>query len=35
MAKHYGRLRIFLLRRVQGESGPTVLGDIERLPVAT
>ncbi len=34
MAKHYGRLRIFLLRRVSGETGPTVLGDIERAPIA-
>jgi class 3 adenylate cyclase len=31
MAKHYGRLRIFLLRRIcGGEAGPAVLGDIER-----
>ena len=29
MAKHYGRLRMFLLRRADGE-GPAVLGDIER-----
>ena len=33
MAKHYGRLRMFLLRRVRGESGPSVLGDIERPPL--
>jgi hypothetical protein len=30
MAKHYGRLRMFLLRRVRGGEGPAVLGDIER-----
>ena len=31
MAKQYGRLRIFPLRRVYGgETGPAVLGDIER-----
>jgi hypothetical protein len=31
MAKKYGRLRIFLLRRLcGGEAGPAVLGDIER-----
>jgi class 3 adenylate cyclase len=29
MAKHYGRLRMFLLRRADGK-GPAVLGDIER-----
>jgi class 3 adenylate cyclase len=29
MAKHYGRLRMFLLRRADGK-GPPVLGDIER-----
>ena len=30
MAKHYGRLRMFLLRRVRDGKGPPVLGDIER-----
>jgi class 3 adenylate cyclase len=30
MAKHYGRLRMFLLRRVREGKGPSVLGDIER-----
>jgi len=30
MAKHYGRLRMFLLRRVRDGTGPAVLGDIER-----
>ena len=30
MAKHYGRLRMFLLRRVGDGKGPPVLGDIER-----
>ena len=30
MAKHYGRLRMFLLRRVREGKGPAVLGDIER-----
>jgi histidine ammonia-lyase len=30
MAKHYGRLRMFLLRRARDGSGPAVLGDIER-----
>jgi adenylate cyclase len=30
MAKHYGRLRMFLLRRVRDGKGPAVLGDIER-----
>jgi class 3 adenylate cyclase len=30
MAKHYGRLRMFLLRRVREGEGPAVLGDIER-----
>lgn len=30
MAKHYGRLRMFLLRRASDGKGPPVLGDIER-----
>ncbi len=30
LAKHYGRLRMFLLRRVREGKGPAVLGDIER-----
>lgn len=30
MAKHYGRLRMFLLRRAGDGKGPSVLGDIER-----
>ena len=30
MAKHYGRLRMFLLRRGGDSKGPPVLGDIER-----
>ncbi|HEY9304041.1 MAG TPA: adenylate/guanylate cyclase domain-containing protein, partial [Mycobacterium sp.] len=30
MAKHYGRLRMFLLRRPRDGKGPPVLGDIER-----
>ena len=30
MAKHYGRLRMFLLRRARDGKGPAVLGDIER-----
>ena len=30
MAKHYGRLRMFLLRRAGDGKGPAVLGDIER-----
>jgi class 3 adenylate cyclase len=30
MAKHYGRLRMFLLRRASNAKGPPVLGDIER-----
>jgi histidine ammonia-lyase len=30
MAKHYGRLRMFLLRRARDGTGPAVLGDIER-----
>ena len=30
MAKHYGRLRMFLLRRAGAGDGPPVLGDIER-----
>ena len=35
MAKQYGRLRIFLLRRLcGGEAGPAVLGDIERAALA-
>jgi class 3 adenylate cyclase len=34
MAKHYGRLRMFLLRRAGDGSGPAVLGDIERAPSA-
>lgn len=33
MAKHYGRLRIFLLRRVTEDVGPTALSDIERPPL--
>ena len=33
MAKHYGRLRMFLLRRVREGTGPAVLGDIERAAV--
>jgi hypothetical protein len=31
MAKHYGRLRMFLLRRAGDGKGPAVLGDIERV----
>jgi Adenylate and Guanylate cyclase catalytic domain len=31
MAKHYGRLRMFLLRRAGNGTGPAVLGDIERV----
>lgn len=31
MAKHYGRLRMFLLRRAGDGKGPPVLGDIERM----
>ncbi|MFZ0905365.1 MAG: adenylate/guanylate cyclase domain-containing protein [Mycobacterium sp.] len=34
MAKHYGRLRMFLLRRAGDGKGPPVLGDIERAAVA-
>ena len=30
MAKHYGRLRMFVLRRAGDGKGPPVLGDIER-----
>jgi class 3 adenylate cyclase len=30
MAKHYGRLRMFLLRHADDGKGPAVLGDIER-----
>jgi histidine ammonia-lyase len=30
MAKRYGRLRMFLLRRARDGTGPAVLGDIER-----
>ena len=30
LAKHYGRFRIFLLRRPRDGKGPAVLGDIER-----
>ena len=30
MAKHYGRLRMFLLRRAGDGKGPPVLSDIER-----
>jgi hypothetical protein len=30
MAKHDGRLRLFLLRRAADGNGPPVLGDIER-----
>ena len=30
MAKHYGNLRMFLLRRAGDGKGPAVLGDIER-----
>jgi class 3 adenylate cyclase len=30
MAKHYGNLRMFLLRRAGDGKGPVVLGDIER-----
>jgi hypothetical protein len=33
LAKHYGRLRVFLLRRGSGEQGPAALGDIERPPL--
>ncbi len=33
MAKHYGQLRMFLLRPVTGHGGPVVLGDIERAPL--
>jgi hypothetical protein len=33
MAKDYGRLRMFLLRRDGEGKGPAVLGDIERPPV--
>lgn len=32
MAKHYGRLRMFLLRNAGDGKGPSVLGDIERAP---
>jgi Adenylate and Guanylate cyclase catalytic domain len=31
MAKHYGRLRMFLLRRAGDSKGPAALGDIERV----
>jgi len=30
MAKHYGRLRMFPLRRASDGKGPPVLGEIER-----
>ena len=30
MAKHYGRLHMFVLRRAGDGKGPPVLGDIER-----
>jgi len=33
MAKHYGRLRMFLLRRRVHGKGPAVIADIERPPV--
>jgi len=33
MAKQYGRLRMFLLRRARDGEGPAVLGDIERVAV--
>jgi class 3 adenylate cyclase len=33
MAKHYGRLRMFLLRKTENSAGPTVLSDIERAPL--
>ena len=33
MAKHYGRLRMFLLRKTESGAGPTVLSDIERAPL--
>lgn len=33
MAKHYGQLRIFLLRPVSIDTGPAVLSDIERPPL--
>jgi class 3 adenylate cyclase len=33
MAKHYGRLRMFLLRKTANSAGPTVLSDIERAPL--
>jgi tetratricopeptide (TPR) repeat protein len=35
LAKHYGRLRVFLLRRASGDQGPVALGDIERPPLQT
>jgi len=34
MAKHYGRLRMFLLRRFRGAESPPVLTDIERTAAA-
>jgi class 3 adenylate cyclase len=33
LAKSYGPLRMFLLRRDRDGAGPSVLGDIERVPV--
>jgi len=33
MAKHYGRLRMFLLRRHRHGKGPAVIADIERPPL--
>ena len=30
VSKHYGRLRMFLLRRAGDAKGPAVLGDIDR-----
>jgi class 3 adenylate cyclase len=35
MAKHYGQLRMFLLRRYHEDSGPSVLRDIEQRNVAS
>jgi hypothetical protein len=35
MAKHYGRLRMFLLRPLAGSAAPAVLGDIERTPLTS
>ena len=32
-AKHFGLLRMFLLRTANGHTSPAVLGDIERAPI--